>query len=488
VTLYTQMADALEHGWRSRARPEQLAPDGDWTIWLYLAGRGAGKSYAAANFVQEEVEAGRATRIALVGATAADIRDVMVEGPSGIMSVAPDYARPAYEPSKRRLTWPSGAVATCFGAEESDRLRGQNADFAYCDELCAWSNMQNTWDMLMLGLRIGVRPRCVVATTPRPSKLLKDLISREGKDVVVTRSSSYANRANLAPAFFERILRLYEGTRLGRQELNAELLDDIEGALWSRDVIEASRRKRGDMPELKRIVVAIDPAVSTSESSDETGIIVAALGADEHGYVLHDASGKFQPVDWARKAIALYRQYGADRVVAEVNQGGDMVETTLRSVDANVPFRGVHAKRGKILRAEPVSALYEQGRVHHVGCFPELEDQMATFAGGNDSPDRLDALVYAIKELMVSNGNFTGMLTYYERLCSDTTIKIPGHDHDWSLEPKANSGKMINLRAPDGVSHYYGLSGACYAASHDGVFMMTEDDSEAALKHGFVDA
>jgi phage terminase large subunit-like protein len=362
-----QLAAALENSWSAVARPNQLPPLGDWwQIWLLLAGRGFGKTRTLAEWVCEQVASGQASWIALVAATAADARDVLVEGESGILAVAPPGFQPVYEPSKRRLTWPNGAIARTYSAEEPDRLRGPQHDAAVCDELGSWSRPE-TWDMLQFGLRLGRNPRCLVATTPRPTKLIRELLAREGRDVVVTRGSTYENRANLAPGFFDQVIRKYEGTRLGRQELNAELLEDTPGALWSHGIIDAARQAAA--PNLARIVVAIDPAVTSGEDADETGIVVVGKDNQGHGYVLADASGKYQPIEWAKTAIAAYRAHRADRIVAETNNGGDMVAATLRMVDPNVPFTAVRASRGKVTRAEPVSALYEQGRMHHVG-FP----------------------------------------------------------------------------------------------------------------------
>jgi phage terminase large subunit-like protein len=403
-SIFAGIADALESDWQASARPEQLPPSGDWwTVWLYLAGRGAGKTRSGAEAVREWVESGSCGRVALIAPTQADARDVMVEGESGLLAIAPNSNRPIYEPSKRRLTWPNQAMATMFSAEEADRLRGPQHDGLWADELAAWKGAQTVWDMAMFGLRLGKRPRAIVTTTPKPVPLLKALLKREGQDVVVSRGSTFDNRANLAPSFFSQIVKRYEGTRLGRQELNAELLDDVQGALWTRDLIEAARVPADTPIDFKRIVVAIDPAISVGEDSDETGIIVGGLGWDDHAYVLEDLSGKYSPTEWAVRAIGAYRRHLADRIVAEVNQGGEMVANTLRVVDPNAPVRTVHAKRGKLIRAEPVSALYEQRRVHHVGVFDELEDQLCTFAPGvADSPDRLDALVYAISDLMVT--------------------------------------------------------------------------------------
>ena len=313
-------ANAFEYHWRYRARPEQLPPGGSWRVWLLLAGRGFGKTRCGAEWVRAEVKAGR-RRIALVAPTAADARDVMVEGESGILAISPDHERPLYEPSKRRLTWRNGAVATTFSADEPERLRGPQHDAAWCDELGAW-RYPEAWDMLMFGMRLGADPRTVVTTTPRPAKLIRDLV--RDPTCVVTRGSSYENRANLAGAFLQQIIKKYEGTRLGRQELNAELLDDVPGALWSRALIEAARPPMGFvMPDLVRVVVAIDPAASSGEDADETGIIVAGKDKDSRGYLLADLSGHHTPIEWARIAVAAYKSHGADRIVAEVNNGGE---------------------------------------------------------------------------------------------------------------------------------------------------------------------
>jgi len=439
-----KLVDALEHSWAAIARPNQLPPPGDWwQIWLLLAGRGFGKTRTLAEWVCEQVLFGLASRIALVAATAADARDVLVEGESGILAVAPPWFRPIYEPSKRRLTWPNGAIGTTFSAEEPERLRGPQHDAAVCDELGSWSRPE-TWDMLQFGLRLGRNPRCLVATTPRPTKLIRELLAREGRDVVVTRGSTYDNRPNLAPGFFDRVIRKYEGTRLGRQELNAELLEDTPGALWSHGIIDAARQAAA--PNLARIVVAIDPATTSGEDADETGIVVVGKDNQGHGYVLADASGKYQPIEWAKIAITAYRTHHADRIVAEVNNGGEMVENTLRMVDPNIPFTAVRASRGKVTRAEPVSALYEQGRMHHVGTFPQLEDQMTNFTSDFDrqsagySPDRVDALVWAVTDLMLTDMKGWGLFEVMRRRAAGETLEqIAGIVARPGEEPKRES-------------------------------------------------
>ncbi len=389
--------EALAYDWRIWQRPKQKTPEGDWGIWLILAGRGFGKTRTGAEWVKEQVNKGKVGHIALVAATAGDARDTMIEGESGLLSVFPNSERPRYEPSKRRITFSNGAIATAFSADEPDRLRGPNHDLAWCDELAAW-RYPDAWDMLIFGLRIGDQPQALVTTTPRPTKIIRELVKRD--DVVVTRGSTFENKQNLAPSFLHEITERYEGTRLGRQELHAEILDDVDGALWNRDMIE--RARTSTMPDMKRIVVAIDPAVSSKESSAETGIIVAGVDEAGHGYVLEDVSKKGTPLEWASEAVAAYHRLQADRIVAEANQGGDMIRHTLDTVDRNIPIRLVHASRGKRVRAEPIAALYEQNRVHHVGSFPDLEDQLCSWVPDlSNSPDRLDALVWALTELVV---------------------------------------------------------------------------------------
>jgi predicted phage terminase large subunit-like protein len=414
---FARIADALENDWRAVGRPEQIEPDGDWwTTWIYLAGRGAGKTRAGAETIRDWVESGRCRRLGLIAPTQGDARDVMLEGESGLLSVCSRTERPIYQPSRRRVEWPNGAIATLYSAEESERLRGPQHDALWCDELAAWKNAQGVWDTAMLGLRLGKRPRAIVTTTPKPIPLLRGLLKREGKDVAITRGKTRDNSENLASAFLSEIVSRYQGTRLGRQELDGELLDDVPGALWSRDLLEQTRKARDELPPMRRIVVAIDPAISAGETADETGLIVAGLGADGHGYVLEDASAKLLPVDWARRAVALYSRWNADRLVAESNQGGLMVEQTVRTVDQNVSFRSVHASRGKITRAEPIAALFEQQRVHLAGNFPELEDELCTFTAGSlGSPDRLDAMVWALTDLMLISSDGMGFFEYLRR-------------------------------------------------------------------------
>ena len=382
--------------WNFWARPDQLAPEGDWRIWLIMAGRGFGKTRCGAEWVHQQVKLGK-KRIALVGETKADVRDVMVEGESGILNTSGKF-RPLYEPSKRRVTWANGAIAICYSGDEPDQMRGPQHDAAWLDELAKYRYAEDTWSNLDLGLRLGENPQVVITTTPRPLKILKELVT--DPLTALTKGSTYDNLPNLADSFAKRIIARYEGTRLGRQELHAEILDDVIGALWQRSDIEDHRI--AEAPDyLERIVVGVDPAVTVSEEADETGIIVCGK-IGNRGYILDDLSGRYSPQEWAIKAIQIYYKYNADRIVAEVNQGGDMVEHTIRTVDKNVSFKAVRAARGKILRAEPIAALYEQGRIHHCGMFAELEDQLCTYTHDNrESPDRLDALVWGLTDLFI---------------------------------------------------------------------------------------
>jgi predicted phage terminase large subunit-like protein len=398
AALTRQEVTALENCWEFWARPTQLAPPGAWRTWLILSGRGWGKTRAGAEWVRAQVESGRCERLALVGATSADTRDVLVEGESGILAISPPGRRPVYEPSKRRLTWPNGAMATLYSADEPDRLRGPQHDGAWADELAAW-RYADAWTQLQFGLRLGTDPRVVVTTTPRPTAIVRELAS--ATTTIVTRGTSYENRANLAPAFLDELRRRYEGTRIGRQEIFGDILDDNPGALFRREDIDRARVRQA--PVLLRVVVAIDPAVSSNPNSDETGIVVAGLGRDMHAYVIDDVSGRYTPSAWARRAIRAFVDHQADRIVAEVNQGGALVEANLRTVDPRIPYKAVRASRGKAIRAEPIAALYEQGRVHHVGALGALEDQMCAWDPtlNEGSPDRVDALVWAVTELLL---------------------------------------------------------------------------------------
>lgn len=402
-------ADAAFFDWNVWARGKQIPPEWDWYIWLLLGGRGSGKTRPGAELTIKWAKEGF-NPIALIAAKAADSRDIMIEvGDSSILKISPPWFMPIYEPSKRRLTWPNGVVGITYSGEEPDQLRGMQHQKAWADELAKFKYPQETWDNLMFGLRVGSKPQVVVTTTPRPIKSIKELVADER--TAVTRSHTLDNRDNLAPDFLRYILRKYEGTRLGRQELAAEVLDDNPDALWERAKIDEERVSKP--PELKRIVVAIDPQGTDSEGSSDTGIVVAGTAEVKgilHGYILADLTLSGTPEKWATEAVAGFYTFKADRIVAEVNFGGDMVESIIRIIDKAVAFKKVHASRGKMVRAEPVSALYEQGRIHHVGFLAELEDQLCQWVPGDKSPDRLDALVWAITELMLEKQGLEFMI------------------------------------------------------------------------------
>ena len=398
----------LKYSWEFWARPNQLQPEGYWETWLILAGRGFGKTRMGSEWVREKAFLNPGCRIALVGETSADCRKVMIEGDSGILGISPPNFMPEYSPTNRQLTWPNGSMAITYNATEPDQLRGPQHHFAWADELAKWDYMQDSWDQLMFGLRLGDHPQCIVTTTPRPLPLIRELVGKEGKGVYVTKGATRDNSANLPASFIHSIEDKYGGTRLGRQELEGEILDDIPGALWNRPMLDSCRKR--DVPEdLIRVFVAVDPATSSHEGSDEHGIVVVGLARDSdgyaRGYVLEDASLKGQPEEWARAAVRMYRKWEADKIIAEKNQGGEMVSSMIKAVDRSVPIKLVHASRGKVIRAEPISALYEQGRVHHVGLFDKLEDQMCLFSvdnirgGSMGSPDRVDALVWGLTEI-----------------------------------------------------------------------------------------
>jgi len=412
-SLTEQERTALEYEWKFWGRPEQWEPPGDWLYWLLLAGRGFGKSRTGSEYVRERmVKRADVARATLIAPTAADVRDIMIEGPAGIMRVHANHERPEYAPSKRRLTWPNGAVAITYSAEDPESLRGGEVGLVWGDEIAAWQYLDDAWAQLQFTLRAQGDLRIILTTTPKNRKVIRELL----KDSLtfVTRGSSYDNRANLNPIFYEKVIRPYEGTRLGRQEIYAEILDDVVGALWSEVLIAQERVVRA--PDMDMIVVAVDPAGSSEEGSDETGIVVAGRGpmppggkeADlDHGFVLADESLKSSPAGWAAAAVTAYYKHSADVIVAEKNYGGEMVEHTIHSIDRSVPVKIVTASRGKRQRAEPVSTLYEKRRVHHVGHYPLLEEQMcnwvppATGVPRGSSPDRMDALVWGITELLV---------------------------------------------------------------------------------------
>ena len=408
--LGPEKTEELQHSWEFWARPEQLEPKGNWNVWVALAGRGWGKTRAGAEWVRHRIKKGDKI-VHCVAPTKGDVRRVMVEGDSGLINVCwkgdksyrgSPLGLPIWSPTNNTLTWENGAKAVFFSAEDPERLRGPQAYSAWTDELCAWRNAQETWDMLQFGLRLGRRPQVFVTTTPKTTKLIRNILDDD--KTTVSTGSTYDNAANLADTFLDAVRKTYEGTRLGRQELYAEILDEASGALWNRTLLASCEVDKDDVPTLNRIVVSIDPAVTSNAESDMTGIVVAGVDVNGRAYVLEDHTGRYTPQQWAAKAVDLYREHMADRIVAERNQGGDMVRHTLHTEDETVPVKLVHASRGKMARAEPVSALYEQDKVRHVKGLNDLEDQMVQWEplGSTGSPDRLDALVWAITDLSLN--------------------------------------------------------------------------------------
>lgn len=404
--LSDEEIDFIEHDWRTWARPHQILPEGDWKYWVIKAGRGWGKTRTGAEGTREIIDKGDARHVALVGPTLADVRDVMVTGEAtgpedGLLNLWPHAQRPLYLPSKRMLRFHNGATATIYSSEEPERLRGPQHDLAWGDELRAWKYPDKTWSNLNFGLRRGKIPRAIVTTTPRPFPLLKKLLKNPRTHLVNGATSE--NFQNLSPDFIDEITREYGGTRLGRQELEGELLEDVEGALWTMELIDKYRVAKA--PDLVRLCIAVDPSVTDSEASAEAGIVVVGTGVDGHYYVLDDLSMRASPLVWMSHALKGFDVYDADRVVGEVNNGGDLIESLLRQIRRDVPFKAVRASRNKQIRAEPTSALYEQGRVHHVGSFLKLEDQMTQWVpdGKQKSPDRLDALVWGLTWNMTPN-------------------------------------------------------------------------------------
>lgn len=386
------------------SRPTQREPEGSWNIWLILAGRGWGKTRTGAEDIAAYAMENPNRICGVVAPTGGDLRRVCFEGPSGLMKVIPPECILGYNKSSMEIKLWNGSVIQGYAAIEPDRLRGPQFHRLWADELAAW-RYPETYDQMMFGLRLGKNPRLVITTTPRPTPLIMSLVKRADDDVHLTKGSTFENYENLAESAIQQLKEKYEGTRLGRQELYADILDDTEGALWTHTAIEKDRIQKSDTPLFQRIIVGVDPAVTNSENSDETGIVVCGMGQDGKYYVLEDASLKASPDTWARIAVECFFKHQADRIVAEVNNGGDLVERLIRTIDNTVPYTPVTASRGKIVRAEPIAALYEQRKVHHVGTLPVLEDQMCSYtAGSKKSPDRLDALVWALTELSQSSG------------------------------------------------------------------------------------
>lgn len=413
--LTEDQLNEIDRDWRFWARPEQVAPESRWQTWLALAGRGFGKTEAGAQWIRERVASG-ARSIALVAETQKDLEEVMV---SRIVAIHPADEAPAVRFKPVRLIWPNGAVAFGYNGTEPNQLRGPEFDTAWVDELAKYRYARETWDMLQFTMRKGSDPRVFVTTTPRPIPVIREIIADPSS--VVTRGSTFDNASNLPAQFLDRLKTRYEGTRLGRQELQAEILDDVPGALWTRDMIDTALLPR-DMPEMARVVVAIDPSGTkgTSDDGDAIGIVVAGKGIDGRGYVLADRTCKLSPAGWGRVAVTAYRDFEANRIVGESNFGGSMVEHVIKTTDPSAAYQEVKASRGKVVRAEPVAALYEQGRITHVQSMPLLEDQLCQMAGdgylGEGSPDRLDALVWALTDLMLDNRSVADL---YARLAGE---------------------------------------------------------------------
>lgn len=501
LSLSDEEAAALLYTWEVWARPNQLEPEGDWTTWLILAGRGFGKTRTGSETIIKWVRSGTCSRIALVAEDSADARDVMVEGESGILACSPPDFIPKYEPSKRRLTWPNGAIATLYSAEDYDSLRGPQFDGAWCDELCKWRYAVEAWDNLQFGLRLGLHPKQIVTTTPKPIRLLKDILLRD--DTYLTKGSTYDNLDNLAAPFRKAVVAKYEGTRIGRQELNAEILDDIPGAMWSRTQLDEDRLLPSDptkpivLPEFARIVVAVDPATTVNDESDETGIIVAGIDYDGRGYVIADRSIKGSPDEWGNAVVEAYDEFEANGVVYETNQGGDMVKHTIVTCAVSlkaqgkrrgdfVALRGVHASRGKATRAEPISALYEQHRISHIGAFSALEDQMCEFTADFNrnamkySPDRVDALVWALTDLMIDGVANSGLLDYYREEVESIRTRV----QTGGMKQVAEDNRVL-LVAPADTSTAYGRAGDRYDRDADGNMLVKESDVKTLLGVGF---
>jgi phage terminase large subunit-like protein len=402
--MHEDEGHSLAHHWAAWERPDQRPPLGDWSVWLAMAGRGFGKTRMGAEWVRARATEKPGRRIAIIGATSSDVRSIMVEGGSGLLSIAPEGEYPEYEPSLKRLTWPNGSIAELYSAAEPEGLRGGEHHYAWADEIGKWTEGVKAWDNMILALRAGIDPKVVATTTPRAVPLIHRLVREDG--VAQTGGRTSANARNLAAPYLRSIKALYGGTRLGRQELDGELIEMIEGALWRREWIERGRVALA--PDLVRVVIGVDPPATAG--GDACGIVAVGLGADGLAYVLGDETvSGMSPAGWARAVAVAAERWEADKVVAEANMGGDMVVSTLHAADINLPVKTVHASRGKAARAEPIAAHYERGRACHVGAFPALEDQLCGYVtGGYDgpgrSPDRGDACVWAIGEVLAEKG------------------------------------------------------------------------------------
>lgn len=502
--LTNEEADDLLHTWELWARKNQLEPtrildNGEyWTIWLILAGRGFGKTRTGSETIIKWVTDGSCKRLALIAEDASDARDVMVEGESGIIACSRRGFVPKYEPSKRRLTWPNGAVASLFSAEDYDSLRGPQFDGGWIDELCKFRYAQEAWDNFMFGLRLGDHPRVIVTTTPRPMRLLKDIILRS--DTAITKGNTRENLPNLAQTFVKSVIEKYENTRIGRQELNAEILDDVPGALWNRALIDSTRILPGSalekivLPQMERIIIAVDPPKEMGKAGAECGLTVTGLDIRGHGYLLQDFSMPGpSPEEWGRAAVLAYDKWFADMIVYEANQGGEMVASVLRSAAKLlreegarshdfVPLKPVHATKGKMVRAEPVSQLYEQGKIHHVGAFPELEDQLCEYTAEGSmgySPDRMDSLVWGFTELMVTSMSHQGLIDFYREESKALQGRLSGK------VSTINNGPIISIKGPSGINTLYGRDGTRYDREVNGHFSIKEEDLPGLLSAGF---
>lgn len=399
----------LKFDWSLYARPDQLPPDSDWLVWMLLAGRGAGKTRSGAEYCRQFAMDNPGARIGIICPTYGVVRDVAYEGESGLLAVIPPEDIEAFNRSLHQLTLKNGSRFLGYSGADPERLRGPQHHLLWCEELAAWQYLQQTWDMAQFGLRLGERPRAIVTTTPRPLPLIKDFLKREGpSDVVITRASTFDNAANLPKSQLTYLKQRYGGTHLGRQELQGLVIDDVAGALWSREQIEQDRIVDArTLPPMMRVVVGVDPAASSGENSDMTGIVIVGRGADGHGYVFGDRSLRASPDVWGSAVVKALTEFKADRIIAERNNGGEMVTHVIRTVDAMAPVKTVWASKGKFTRAEPVAALYEQHKMHHVGIIPTLEDEMCTWLPGDPhfpSPNRVDALVWACTEVVMSGG------------------------------------------------------------------------------------
>lgn len=474
--LTDEEAEAILWDWTFWQRPNQAEPEGsDWFVWLILAGRGFGKTRTGAEWVRSNVATGNYGRITLVGETAADVRDIMIDGESGILAISPPGERPIWTPSRRRLVWPNGAVGLTFSADEPDQLRGPQSDLAWCDEFAKWKYPDLAWDNLMFGLRLGDHPKVCVTTTPKPLKILRALLKM--KDVATTIASTYENIANLSRVFYEKVIKPYEGTRKGEQELNARIMEDAEGALWKRGEIDLNRvaerfndraavdgddgdewtplsrveraKRIAERFDLISVVVAIDPATtSKAETSDDTGIAVVGRGRNGHGYILEDLSGIYTPAEWADVAIKAFDEWQADRIIGETNNGGEMIEHTLSTRRKNIPYKGVWASRGKRTRAEPISSYAEKGEIHHVGTFADLEDEMCSWEPdkGQRSPSRVDAVVWGMTELLLGGPTM-------EDFNEDDILIVSNSDVDKAGSPFAHMAQSQQYEDEDGDDH-----------------------------------